>query len=422
MKTSLKKAVKDESGKVLILALIVLVVGGLLLGPLLGLMGTGLMAGQVYERKTAELYAADAGVEDAVWRLPQLHRQPDVFFPYSYPPHTHEPWMGGSDEFWLNGKSVSVVIDRTQVGETPCHRIFEYVINSTATADGRRTEIVALLTGAPVFNDYSAITDHILVAQEGDLEEIKKKVVLDHPEENHPYPRYPEEFWPTDGELEDFYGEDVDGVTWISLDTTIDLNGKSLPAGPIRINGEDFYSQVGLGPIKILGDVAIGNSENPPKGDPEPVLRLDGTLYISGDTLIKSSKDMTIDLRGNTVFISSPLNNPKNALEIGSGVRILGPGAIVVVGNIKLEPNRAIGTPEGPVFIISVSGTTDIRPGATVYGAIAGKVDVEMQSGNKPKVTYPQGGFPENLNFPGFERPAEGAPLYSVVSWTVGPA
>lgn len=70
MKNAVKRITRDERGKVLVLALIVLVIGGLIMTPLLGLMSTGLTAGRVYERKTAELYAADAGVEYAIhWLL-----------------------------------------------------------------------------------------------------------------------------------------------------------------------------------------------------------------------------------------------------------------------------------------------------------------------------------------------------------------
>ncbi|MFO7773080.1 MAG: hypothetical protein R6V59_03965 [Dehalococcoidia bacterium] len=69
MKTTVKRAIRDEKGKILILVLVLLVVGGLLLTPLLGLMSTGLTAGQVYENKTLQLYAADAGVEDAIWKI-----------------------------------------------------------------------------------------------------------------------------------------------------------------------------------------------------------------------------------------------------------------------------------------------------------------------------------------------------------------
>ena len=48
MKTAMKRAIKDEKGAALALALVLLVVGGLVLTPLLGLMSTGLLAGQVY--------------------------------------------------------------------------------------------------------------------------------------------------------------------------------------------------------------------------------------------------------------------------------------------------------------------------------------------------------------------------------------
>ena len=69
MKAIMSLISRDESGKILIMALVLLVVGVLLLTPLLGLMSTGLFAGQVYERKTAELYAADAGIEEALWYI-----------------------------------------------------------------------------------------------------------------------------------------------------------------------------------------------------------------------------------------------------------------------------------------------------------------------------------------------------------------
>jgi hypothetical protein len=70
MKTIVKRVIRDQKGAaVLSLVLVLLVLGGLILTPLLGLMSTGLMSGQVYEKKTDELYAADAGVEDAVWKI-----------------------------------------------------------------------------------------------------------------------------------------------------------------------------------------------------------------------------------------------------------------------------------------------------------------------------------------------------------------
>lgn len=60
---------KDERGQALILVLILLLLGGLIIAPLLSYMGTGLKTGQMYENKMMELYAADSGVEDAIWKI-----------------------------------------------------------------------------------------------------------------------------------------------------------------------------------------------------------------------------------------------------------------------------------------------------------------------------------------------------------------
>jgi Tfp pilus assembly protein PilX len=69
MRKSVRRVIRDEKGAALALVLVLLVVGGLILTPLLGLMSTGLISGQVYEKKTDELYAADAGVEYAAWMV-----------------------------------------------------------------------------------------------------------------------------------------------------------------------------------------------------------------------------------------------------------------------------------------------------------------------------------------------------------------
>ena len=69
MKTIVKRLVRDEKGAALVMVLILLLISGLIIGPLLSYMGTGLITGKVYETRTDELYAADAGVEDAIWKI-----------------------------------------------------------------------------------------------------------------------------------------------------------------------------------------------------------------------------------------------------------------------------------------------------------------------------------------------------------------
>lgn len=65
----LRKIHKKENGQVLILVLILLLLGGLITAPLLAFMSTGLKAGEAYENKMDEVYAADSGVEDAMYKI-----------------------------------------------------------------------------------------------------------------------------------------------------------------------------------------------------------------------------------------------------------------------------------------------------------------------------------------------------------------
>jgi hypothetical protein len=63
------KVYSQEAGEALILVLIFLLLGSLVLLPSLHLVSTALQTGRAYEDKTNELHAADAGVDDAVWRI-----------------------------------------------------------------------------------------------------------------------------------------------------------------------------------------------------------------------------------------------------------------------------------------------------------------------------------------------------------------
>jgi hypothetical protein len=56
-------------GQILTLVLIFLTLGILMITPLLGYLGTGARTGLVYEKRTDSLYAADAGIEDAKWKI-----------------------------------------------------------------------------------------------------------------------------------------------------------------------------------------------------------------------------------------------------------------------------------------------------------------------------------------------------------------
>ena len=98
MKKRLIKAIKDEKGQALPIVLILLVLGGLLVAPCLSYAATGLNSGRVIEKNVNALYAADAGIENALWKL---KNSPPGSYPYSYTlPQT------------VNGLSVAVLMER----------------------------------------------------------------------------------------------------------------------------------------------------------------------------------------------------------------------------------------------------------------------------------------------------------------------
>jgi len=92
------------------LALILLVIGSLVIAPLMGYMGSGLIVGRAYEESMGELYAVDAGVEDAIF---------NVLIPGA--PHYDALRVleeGGDDPYdyvltaSINGKTVNVAIKK----------------------------------------------------------------------------------------------------------------------------------------------------------------------------------------------------------------------------------------------------------------------------------------------------------------------
>lgn len=95
VKAKIAKYLHEEKGQALIAVLVLLMIGSLTLPPTLSHISTSLKTGQVYETKTNELYAADSGIEDAIWqikydRLEVLFTDPeydiydfDMVWPYS---------------------------------------------------------------------------------------------------------------------------------------------------------------------------------------------------------------------------------------------------------------------------------------------------------------------------------------------------
>jgi hypothetical protein len=382
-KIAVKRLIRDEKGQTLILVLILLAVGALIIAPLLNYMGTGLISGEVYDKKTDELYAADAGAEDAVWKI--QNQVDEVYYLYCGQGN-HTLSYNITD---VNGKSVAVTIAYVD-SKT-------YRVESTATGDGSGTEIDAYITGKSRYGDFSGMLNHVVTTQ-GIIDE-QGKVYLNPPSgPSGPVENYTGD-WPTAEDLEGFYGQNLTGAQHYYSDTTIDLEGNSTT----------------LGPLYVAGKLTIKNSDN----SKTPTLTLTGTIYVTGDTQIgygtSQNFHMTLNLNGNAIFVASnSTGSGSEALKIGDNCDIEGLGVIVAIGDIYFKPKSQIAT--DPVFVLSALGTTRLQPQGDIYGAVAGSVEVGLQPGTS--ITYPAGGFgSSDLNFPtGIQYL-----VYSIASWEVIP-
>jgi hypothetical protein len=340
-------------------------------------MVSGLRAGHVFETGAAELYAADAGVEDAVWKIP------NAGLCQGSPSTTYNI----TD---VNGKTVAVTI--TWVNNTT--ETVNYRIESTATSDGSKTKITAYVIGDAVAGDFSGITNNVITSQGKIILKPGTEVNPPEGEEHGPQDYYGDD-WPTAEELEAWYLIDVEDATHYYSDTTIDLNGVSQS----------------LGPLYVDGTLTIKNSSNTPA-----TLTLTGVIYATGETQIYGPTDkdplkLTLDLNGYTIFVSSNITGAKNALEIQK-CNMDGSGCLIAVGDIYFAPKVPAGMAD-PVFIMSCSGETLVQPNGEFYGSIAGSVDVQLQPGSS--LNFPETGFGV-INFPGC---IAGRFIYSIASWEV---
>jgi len=382
-KIVVKRLIRDEKGQALVMVLILLLIGGLISAPLLSYMGTGLNTGEVYARRTDELYAADAGVEDAVWKI----QNSDGYLPCSpgSPPRNYTI----TD---VNGKSVAVNI----TAELSVEEItFTYRVVSTSTCDGSATEIEAYIVGVNPYGDYEGLMGSVLTSQnEIDFPPHWEDYVEPSEGENAPVENY-DDPWPTAEELAGFYILDVAGEEPYDEDT-LDLEGSDMEIGP-------FYRD---------GDLTIDNT-----GGTEATLTLTGTVYITGKTEIEPNSDLVIDLNGQTIFVESDATKPpKEALYIKAPkITLIGSGIILAVGDIYFEPNTPAGVTD-PIFVMSVEGITNVQPGGDFYGSIAGSVEIDL--GPHTSINYPTDpDWYEELNFLLGIRML----IFHIFSWEVTP-
>ncbi len=372
MKTIVKRAVREETGNVFILVLILLVVGGLILAPLLGLMSTGLIAGQVYEKKTHEYYGADAGVEDACWQLKQI--DPD---PSKVPASPEAPPVTYSAQS-VNGKEIEVTID--MISGVTATGI--YKVTSTATSPtGSETTIVSYIQTMPTFWN-NVITSTGDVRLESDSEvygDVMGNITVDKGTVDGSIGGpYDADNWPSSEDFRSFYWPQVSNTTLPDVEC---CGG----ACTLDVSVNSTFGIYELGPG--FHDTNEGNFIIKSTGD-NITVTLTGPVYIKGDDarldIGGGGQPFYLDLNYQTIYVEGrnhDLSHPnKNALYIPPGkVTLVGSGVIIAEGNIDFQPNMEAGSENDYVFVLSVYGGINFQPNGTLYGSVAAR-DVEVGS------------------------------------------
>lgn len=415
----LTRLARGESGYATLTAvLVLLVLGALVITPILVYMNTGLEAGQTHERRTDELYAADAGVDYALWHIKM-----------GYVPGPGSPLV--LDEFTLNDKAVNVSIWEVpgqEGSEYPAYRIVSVATTTDDPLHPTSTTVESYVTLA--YSTASLLDAAITVREDGDIKgdvvgdivcggdleifpnvtvdgnvlcagtvyvdsgalvtgdvtygvDLVNQGILDGDAHYSPGIEIPQiENWPQAAYYRQVYGDQVDKDNPF-VPNSIDLAGVSTSIGPLYRDG----------------DLDINNSGG------SATLTLNGTMYVTGQLnitgkLIDGEPNLMLDLNGQTIFCEY-LDPVHPAINISSKCTIKGPGCIIAVGNIFFGPRMVAGGEENYVILMSINGTTDLHPQGDFYGAVLGDVKLDVfPAGGKVTYVAPQPG--DDLNFPIF--------------------
>jgi hypothetical protein len=384
MKSITNKATRGESGAALVLVIILLLIGGLIAAPLLAHMGTGILTGEVYEGRTAELYAADAGVEDAVWKIQNkaggvanLTKCRDS--------------MSYAIADAINGKTVTVNI----VWDSNTTNTIRYFIESTAVGgDGGGVAGIGTSTAVEAYldvqyMDFSNLLDNAIVSN--DTITIQPNNVVDgdvwlpDADDLRIYPPNADVEDVIDGEVKD---SEVMVVTWPPYDQVSSYYWQDVKALDPYPEGYVLHIPSGtsednpyiIGPLLAGGDLTItGNGW----------IKLDGTIYVKGSVFTNPTPEIHLDLNGHTIFA-------ERNITLKPGVWLHGSGCIIARYDIDFQPNLDT-EDESFVLVLSLEGMVAFKPGTSFTGCVAGQVDVQLQPGNTLGWISPEG---KGLDFP----------------------
>lgn len=113
---------KQQKGQILIITMIVVALCSLIVVPLVNYMGTGLRAVNVYHKNTNELYAADTGIQYAMWKIKydsQINTDRSSGTYQIYPPYTLPDANHNTVSVQVSANWLFSYLFKIPLGETP---------------------------------------------------------------------------------------------------------------------------------------------------------------------------------------------------------------------------------------------------------------------------------------------------------------
>ena len=363
---------KNKKGYMLPLALVIMTVGAIIIVALLNHLNTSLSLASKSEERAITYYAADSGFEDAFFFLQQGKGLGN------WTETGAQQWE--RDVYEINDRTVAVSIVEDTGNQT-------YKITSTATTDSGSSTIIESYVFEQTF-DLSPFGDNAITSN-GDITIQPGSVIVG-------------DVLYTDsiGGEENINGNvtPVDEIDWwLSTEEYIDYFLSQVDdSDPYPNPSIDANSISNIGPLYRQGDLDIYSSQD------GKTLTLNGSIYVTGDLNIGGPKDFTLDLNDQTIFV-------EGCLTIGGATNIAGSGCLIAIGDVFFSPNIASGADDF-LFTMSIEGCTQLNPGSTYYGSIAGNAEVTLQPGIQLEWIAPDS--------VGFELPS-GEPQQEILTYDI---
>jgi hypothetical protein len=347
MKIKFKKILKEQGGQILPLVLVMLVLGSTIVASSLTYAATTIQVGHESLDREEQYYGAEAGAKDAIWRF--KHDGQNTIDQIGATEWIYQPSPVNDQDIEVTASYVAGV-----------KNVWKVV--SEAHKYGFSTTVEYFLSGVSVFFSNTAVAAGTINTYNKDIEDI-----LFPPKYKENYPNFP-----TPADLRDFYTDRNPPLEHRAV-AAIDTNSNpTIPATGV------YYENS----IQIKGN---------------GTLTLDGNIFIDGN-LDFTNTTWTINLNGHTIYATGTMLQAKKQGYFD------GPGCIIAEGDITLFPQSHGGYEDKYIFVMSVSGSAQLKPNSSFYGSVAGgsgDVSLELQSGCKViHTTLPLGGldFPDDPN------------------------